>query len=275
MRRKLSEKQVKKELLVMLQQIDIFMTNKNFKYSIFAGTLLGAVRHNGFIPWDDDIDIAMTRNEYNKLLHELKTNIHITDDIYVAGFELGNDDIPFLKIKNKNIKVEDHSIENSFKNDDLWIDVFPLDEIPEKKIKKYYFILNKVVKKIYFAKRIIKNGWQNICGNKFLTRIIDFMTFYISFDKSIEILISKSKKYNNKHEKNICNNVWGIGYKEAFPSQLMNDLIVYEFENIKVKGLRDADQWLTRRYGDYMKLPPEKERINHGLIAWKEENDEK
>ena len=70
----------------------------------------------------------------------------------------------------------------------------------------------------------------------------------------------------------MTNNIWGVGYKEAFPAQYMKEMIKYKFEDITVQGIKDADKWLTMRYGDYMKLPPEEERVNHGIKAWKVTN---
>ncbi len=121
MREYLSDKQVKSELTALLQVVHEFLVEHNIQYTITAGTLLGAVRHKGFIPWDDDIDIALTREQYDKLVRLLRErNNWVNECVYAEGFELGNDDIPYIKIVNKNIFVEDHTASidrNEFKED--------------------------------------------------------------------------------------------------------------------------------------------------------------
>ena len=110
MREYLSDKQIKSELTALLQVVHEFLVEHNIKYTITAGTLLGAVRHKGFIPWDDDIDIALTREQYDKLVRLLREQHNsVNECVYAEGFELGNDDIPYIKIVNKNIFVEDHT----------------------------------------------------------------------------------------------------------------------------------------------------------------------
>ena len=125
MREYLSDKQIKSELTALLQVVHEFLVEHNIKYTITAGTLLGAVRHKGFIPWDDDIDIALTREQYDKLVRLLREQHNsVNECVYAEGFELGNDDIPYIKIVNKNIFVEDHTASidrNEFKEDFLWV----------------------------------------------------------------------------------------------------------------------------------------------------------
>ena len=128
MREYLSDKQIKSELTALLQVVHEFLVEHNIKYTITAGTLLGAVRHKGFIPWDDDIDIALTREQYDKLVRLLREQHNsVNECVYAEGFELGNDDIPYIKIVNKNIFVEDHTASidrNEFKEarqEQLWL----------------------------------------------------------------------------------------------------------------------------------------------------------
>lgn len=154
MREYLSDKQIKSELTALLQVVHEFLVEHNIKYTITAGTLLGAVRHKGFIPWDDDIDIALTREQYDKLVRLLREQHNsVNECVYAEGFELGNDDIPYIKIVNKNIFVEDHTASidrNEFKEDFLWVDIFCWDNVPMRFTKLRY---------AYF-KPYIRHAWE-------------------------------------------------------------------------------------------------------------------
>ena len=107
----------------MLRDLVELFNADNVNYSIYAGTLLGAIRHGGFIPWDDDIDIVMERNEYERFLNLIKEKY--TESGKFIGFELGIDDFPFIKFINPNISVSSDKIVDKF----LWIDIFSLDYV--------------------------------------------------------------------------------------------------------------------------------------------------
>ena len=139
----LSNKEVKNELKNMMKILSDYLIKNNIPYSIDSGTLLGAVRHKGFIPWDDDIDICCIRADYNKLISCLKKDNRIGDCLYGSSYELGNDSIPYLKIKNKLIMAEERVDPGSTqtKKTNLWIDIFPIDKLPDKKNEKIYFYI--------------------------------------------------------------------------------------------------------------------------------------
>ena len=100
--------------LQILKDVVRVCDNNNIKYMISSGTLLGAVRHGGFIPWDDDIDIGMLRPEYNKLLNLLRKNSNcLNEELFGVGIELENGQWPFLKIYNKNILVKGRPVRSN------------------------------------------------------------------------------------------------------------------------------------------------------------------
>lgn len=278
MREYLTNKQIKDELTALLQVVHDFMVKNNINYTITAGTLLGAVRHKGFIPWDDDIDIALTREQYDNLIHILKEkNNWINDFVYAKGFELGNDEIPYIKIVNKNILVEDHTASidrKEFINDYLWVDVFCWDNVPMHFTKLHYSFFKSYIRHAWGSKRAKKHNLKYGYNNPMHHKMVEFIYRKYSLEELTIKYIEYWKRFNKTKSKFINNNTWGEGMK-FFPKELMTEFKLYDFENIQVYGMKDANTYLSMVYGDYMELPPEEQRVNHGIKAWRELSDEK
>ena len=278
MREYLSDKQVKSELTALLQVVHEFLVEHNIKYSITDGTLLGAVRHNGFIPWDDDIDITISRDQYDKLVCLLKErNNSVNEYVYAEGFELGNDDIPYIKIVNKNIFVEDHtasSDRSEFKEDNLWVDVFCWDNVPMHFAKLRYTYYKSYIRHAWDSKRAKKHNVTYGYRNPIHHKIVEFLFRNYSLEELTFKYIEYWKKFDKTESEFINNNIWG-GRLRCLPKEMITEFKLYDFENIKVYGIKDAHTYLSIVYGDYMKLPPEDQRINHGIKAWRELPNEK
>ena len=262
----LTDEDVKKELLVMLEKLCFYLDSNGIKYSIMSGTMLGCVRHHGFIPWDDDIDIAILRNDYDRLIERLKSDKEIRID--AIGFELGNSHYPFLKMINKNIRVKE---KDTNQPSYLWIDIFPFDNLPNVKHFIYRKYL-KLLKCIYMYRRqdivIDKNNERFYV----IKTVISSISRLWSFNKLIDIYIDMCSKFKTSTDnKYVQDLTWG---KIPVEKKLFDDIVEYNFENVKVKGFRDYDLYLRTIYGDYMKIPPENERVNHELLAWRIDDEE-
>lgn len=263
----LSLKEIQFEEKKMLREIIDFFKDKKLIYYIWLGSFLGAVRHKGFIPWDDDIDLAMVRTEYNKLITYLKTHGNkISENLYCEGYELGNnDDFLILKVYNKNIRVKDCG-EKVDKY--LWIDIFPLDKVPENNNR--HFRICKFLYIIFLLKREQKNRVELMASNKtkkIIKTIILFILKLWRYESYMKFFYNYCTKYNNSDYSYLCINTMPDKNTKCH----INDLVDsnYKFEDLTVNGIKNYDKILSLEYGDYMKLPPKKDRITHEFEAWR------
>ena len=260
----LSIKDVQNEEVKILKLVIDYFEERKINYFIFAGTFLGAVRHKGFIPWDDDIDIALTRDEYEKLIEYLKVDNKLKNNVEIIGYELGISDFPFLKAINKDTNVlEEYEV-----NKNLWIDIFPLDNAPNNGTSFYKKI--KFWKKIHELRRYkyynLKNNTKGVKG--LIKSLAIAVVCLFKMESILNHYLKICKHYNNKETKYVCNNVWGIGEKGKID---IADLkcSYYKFDSLTVKGFENYDKILTNLYGNYMELPPEDKRQTHFLKAWR------
>ena len=266
----LSSDDVKKQEIGILKCVLKYFSLHHISYSITAGTLLGAVRHGGFIPWDDDIDLMIERSEYLKLIEVLKNDpieIHYSW-IRAIGFELGNSQIPYLKFVNNTIMTE-----MSSGNQYLWIDIFPADAIPDRGKAVYYRIV-KTLYTMYWLKTSFNEEENSFVGEKerldkrLFHKFLRLSITPLSLRTITNLFIKYVSKYHNQHTVYLSNNIWGVFDREEFPRALMESFMLFKFEDIDVVGMKRYDEWLKIRYGDYMQLPPENERVNHGIKAY-------
>lgn len=260
----LTLKEIQEEELKIVKNVVDFLNKNNLKYYMWAGTFLGAVRHKGFIPWDDDIDLAMTRPEYDKLIDILKENdLKIADNLIGSCFELGNSKFPFLKIINKNIRLEEQEKCDEY----LWIDIFPLDAAPENNSK--YYKKMSFYKKVYGIMMRDNDYLNEVTKNpikKLFKKCLILGFKIVTPDKFIKKYIKMCKKYNYDKYDYLHNNVWAstsnVYHKDKFVSKK------YKFEDVELNGVEDYDYFL-KGYGDYMKLPPKDKRVSHEFKAWR------
>ena len=237
-----AQKIMKKQLI----ELDRICKKYNIKYWIADGTLLGAVRHKGFIPWDDDIDICMLAEDYDNFFKIAKKEINSRYFIQNKKDDI-NSPVPWIKIRDRNsILIEKNYKERELFHQGISLDVFPM-EIYSRKIKIFYKILSK-----------LKNIEISVKENKYL-----FLKKIILFFKINKICDLFLKYYLiEKTEKSI------IGYKYAFTQKYNFEdvfpLSEIEFEGYKFPCPNNVDAYLKELYGDtYMQLPPEKDRVWH------------
>jgi lipopolysaccharide cholinephosphotransferase len=251
--------------LDILDQIVKICKEENITYFFVGGTLLGAVRHKGFIPWDDDIDIGMPRKDYDRFLSICEEKL---GDNYIVACILNNKYhwLPFTKIMLKNT-IYKESYKGNIKYNGpvgIWVDIFPLDNA-----KKQLSIFNSIRAFLVRIFKIIlfkKNNFEGF--NKFLAKIVIFLAKPFS-KKTIQILLDNSMKIGKDHDEYKYFISLGSTYnykKETILKEKYLPVKELQFEGKIYNAPNDYDYILKRIYGDYMKLPPLEERVNHNPI---------
>lgn len=253
--KKLSDKEIKFIQLDLLEKVADFCQKNDITYYLAYGTLLGAVRHKGYIPWDDDIDLIMTRPNYDKFI----TNFNSKDSKYkVNAFELDQSFLyPFAKVSNEEtVLIENTTMK---KNIGINIDIFVIDSLP----KKSTHILKKqsLLHKIYNLKLIKLHKNRSLFKNIILL-FGKILFSWISLKKINQLMIKNAKRYKYGSHDYVCNINFGLGEK-PLPIDVYQDTVELSFEEKLYPSMKKYDLWLTHIYGDYMTLPKKEEQVTH------------
>lgn len=261
----LTLKEVQLEALEILKNVTKFIEKNNLTYYLYAGTLLGAIRHKGFIPWDDDVDIFMPREDYNKFI-KIFNNKEIGEQYELKALELNNTKNPYAKVINKNIMVEGEQKEDK----NLWIDIFPIDGCSSdeqeylKQAKKinFYGILRYIndtkLKYIITQNRSVANRIIKVILKPFVMLLP--IKYY---SKKINKMATKFS-YNDSEYVGVV--VWGYG-ERLKKEEVFSDTIKVKFENEEFNAPVGYDAYLKQSYGDYMIIPDDKNREAHHVLA--------
>jgi lipopolysaccharide cholinephosphotransferase len=261
-------------LLRMLKIVDHICVKHNIQYWLDWGTLLGAVRHEGFIPWDDDLDIAMTRENYNKFLEVAKEEL--PKDLFIQNLDTtvyaSN---TWTQIKDKKSVIVLEEGEQYYQG--LYLDIFPLDKYSknpfkrnfvEKLLKRLYvfaYAVNAPLKKPYFKGINIP---KNII--KLLMKAIFFV--FAVFDR--KVIYDMNIRYRDRIIKGMETNAddfYGYGtdvlnFDSLYERDTIFPLKRMKFEDTEFFVPQDTDTYLKSLYGDYMTLPPEHKRMQHHKV---------
>lgn len=260
------------QLDILLDFVD-FCNRNGLHYSLGEGTLIGAIRHKGFIPWDDDIDILMLREEYDKFVR-----------LYDGKYRLVSPGsthywLPYSRLTDERTVVEWGSNPYDIFRHGLWVTVFPIDNYPDnpdewqklKSKRDFWFRIIPMKLGVYPQYEYDKNVsvFKNI-KRKAKRFLLPFVPYPI-ICKRLESLISTYKNVPTKN-KALMTGVWHEPW--VYPADVFSSYVEVEFEGHKFTAFKGYDEYLRCQYGDYMQLPPIEEQIpKHDYkVYWKDYN---
>ena len=262
LKKRLDYSQLKVIQLNILKDVDAFCRENNITYYLTYGTLLGAVRHQGYIPWDDDIDIAMPRKDYEKFLSNYNLNGSKKNVYQVVAIELNNAyPYPFGKVQDLSTVLLEYSDINYPLG--INIDIFPIDGLPVDlnksdkhflKIKWLMMIMNLKKVKITIKRSFLKNLILLI--GKILTLLIPYR-FIVCKMSYI------AQRYDYEKSDYVSNLSCPDGKHERTSKRVFENSIEILFEGNNFYAPIGYHEWLHNIYGDYMKMPPVPERVSH------------
>ena len=267
--KRLSLQEIQSVELNLLKELKRICEKHDLYYTLCGGTLLGAVRHQGFIPWDNDIDVLMPRPDFEKLRELIEGGkiCDLPDYMEFTGWNLEHyGPFPFLKLTDFRTMVDDQ-----FSNIDkhIWIDIFPTDGCPDNmaELKKLY---GKILR------------WRNIltlkCAKagrgknalKIITKpFVKIILLPFTTKGICRKLDCFARRYNYINANKIGCLAWGYGPQECIDKKKYTEPIQVEFEKIAFNAPGNYIEYLTNLYGDYMTLPPVGERkTRHEINAF-------
>ncbi len=249
--------------LEMLVEVDRICRKCDIKYNIIAGTLLGAVRHGGYIPWDDDADVAFLRPEYEKFRQAIRTELdtsrfYFQDNRRTKGYRWG-----YGKLRRKHtLFLREHQEHMPYKQG-IFIDIFPLDGVPDnyllRSIKNFECFC---VRKIFWSKvgqvaeqKILKRQWYKLLAKipeKWIWNYYYKMVIYANKKKTRMVRILTFPTPNSEY-----------GYYRSWYENSADIM----FEGKLFQGIKDYDSYLSFKFGEYRELPPLEKRKIHPVTA--------
>ena len=257
----------KKIELEVMDYLDKICKKYDIKYYLFWGTLLGAIRHKGFIPWDDDIDVAMMPDDYNKFLEVMKNEN--SDKYYLQNIENTKYcNFTFSKIRKYKTTMVEEELNYLPFGKGINVDIFPLYKYPKNKLGQMRFNYRFRLANLLLNRDVKLGGIKGKLIHCFLHLIPRSLNNKIIIRK-----LNKLLKYNKDFDE------YYIRQGKLFKKEWFSEDITLPFEDKKYKAPSGYDGILTRLYGDYMTPPPKDKRYGHGdggkmLVSFTKEYDE-
>ncbi len=238
-------------ILEIVKDIDKICKKHNIEYFLAYGSVLGAVRHQGFIPWDDDFDIMIKYEQYNEFLEACQKDLDPNKYFVQTPETEPNYYLSFAKIRNiKTTLIEEGNKYENITNG-VYVDVFPLVGVPNSKIKRKILEINRA-----FA----LSANRNVINSKFLYSIFKIFLKIFGKKRILKYTTKKCLKYNCDDYENCVSIFDGDGFDlNVVSNKVLGKPKYVKFEDIKLPIPNDSDSYLKKIYGDYMQIPSPKQ----------------
>lgn len=268
-------KQIQQVLLEMMDDLDKLCKQENLVYFICGGTAIGAVRHKGYIPWDEDLDLCMPRRDYIRLAQLVRERL--SDKYWVQNICFhDNYDLNFMKIRKKGTRYVE-LFESNEECAGIFIDIFPIENTYDNPVLRWihgcgadFLLLISSCVRIHSKYKKLLNyasGTTDLIGLLWLKNLIGIACSFFSLEKWLDITenwLSKCKDSNSRYITIPSGRGHFFGelyYRKAFfpPKNIL-------FENRKYYIMKVPDHYLSILYGDYMTIPPKEKRERHSVV---------
>lgn len=260
----LSVSELKQIQLNIMDLFEEYCCENNLDYYMIGGTAIGAIRHKGYIPWDDDIDVAMPRRDYEVFIKGFKNNRYEV----VTCFSRPTYAYPFAKIADKKTRVIEHS---DYEDDFLGvnIDVFPVDGLPISKLKRKILFLKRVWFDFISTCKCAELGKKRSILKNIIIQVFRVIFKHLSMNSLAKKIDKLAKKYSYDSSNEVARIAWGFYQREIVDKSVYGDYEYAEFEGRRYRLSKHIDVYLKQIYGDYMMLPPKEEQVlKHDVKAY-------
>lgn len=242
----------------MLIEVDRICRKHGINYSMAGGTLIGAVRNKGFIPWDDDVDVMMTKAQYEKFFEACKTDLD-TDRFFFQdyrtdeGYRWG-----FGKLRRLGTEYIKAGYENATYTTGVCIDIFPYEYVPDNVIARSIFFFE-----MFLVRKMLYSEIGRTKDKNAFYRFLYKMLYHIPKERIYKYKEHVTRVFSTKRHSRIINIMYPNKHKPCkygFPSEHFEEFVQLEFEGMKFSAVKQYDEYLKLRYGDYMAPPSNENR---------------